>query len=55
MAWEGKKNLPRAQDPGTGATLTHVIGVTGQHKVLMVGQYTRDPAEVVMNYNALSW
>ena len=31
--------------PAPGATVTHAIGVTGQHEVLMVGQYTRDPAE----------
>ena len=27
--------------------MTHVIGVTGQHEVLIVGLYTRDPAKVV--------
>ena len=27
--------------------MTDAIGVTGQHEVLMVGQYTRDPAKVV--------
>ena len=29
------------------------MGVTGQHEVLMVGLYTRDPAEVGMNSNSL--
>ena len=28
-------------------TVTHVVGVTGQHEVLMFGQYTRDPEKVV--------
>ena len=36
---------------GTTPTLTHAIGVTGQHEVLMVGLYTCDPAKVVSNSN----
>ena len=40
---------------GTRATVTHVIGVTGQHEVLMVGQYTRDPAKVVSIFKSLYW
>ena len=31
------------------------MGATGQHEVLMVGQYNCDPAEVVRKYNALNW
>ena len=30
--------------------MTHVVGVTGQHEVLMFGQYTRDPEKVVSIY-----
>ena len=36
-------------------SLTHAIGVTGQHEVLMVGLYTCDPAKVVSNSKSLYW
>ena len=48
----GVGNVYRFWTP-KGGPPQYVIGVTGQHEVLMVGLYTRDPAEVGMNYNSL--
>ena len=36
-------------------TVTHAIGVTGQHEVLMFGQCTQDPAQVVSMSISLYW
>ena len=35
-----------ASNTGNRVTVSHTIGVTGQHGVLMVGLYTCDPAKV---------